>query len=121
MNRDFQLNQDQLVDAWQAQLPQSLDPSDTAQVLADEANPSALRIHIDTAGRTMYSFDFQCSYLDTREVKVDLVDVEREGRTVDERTEVIQDMAQEYTRQIHECAQALHDVTHHAQRKEGRK
>ncbi|MWV47611.1 hypothetical protein GRF59_28965 [Paenibacillus sp. HJL G12] len=114
MNRDFQLNQNQLVHAWQSQLPQNLDPSDSAQVFADEANPNALRIHIDTAGRQMYSFDFQCSYMDTREVKVDLVDVEREGRTVDERTEVIQDMAQGYSRQIHECAQALHDVTHHS-------
>jgi len=114
MNREFQLNQDQLVQAWQSQLPQNLDPSDSAQVFADEANPNALRIHIDSAGRQMYSFDFQCSYLDTREVKVDLVDVERDGQTVDERTEAIQDMTQGYTRQIHECAQALHDVTHHA-------
>ncbi len=113
MNRQFQLDQDQLVQAWRSQLPQNLDPSDSAQVFADEANPNALRIHIDSAGRTMYSFDFQCSYLDTREVKVDLVDVERDGQTVDERTEVIQDMTQGYTRQIHECAQALHDVTHH--------
>ncbi|WP_136607599.1 hypothetical protein [Paenibacillus dokdonensis] len=114
MNRDFQLNQNQLVHAWQSQLPQNLDPSDSAQVLADEANPYALRIHIDSAGRQLYSFDFQCSYMDTREVKVDLVDVERDGRTVDERTEIIQDMAQGYSRQIHECAQALHDVTHHS-------
>lgn len=113
MNREFQLDQDQLVQAWRSQLPQNLDPSDSAQVFADEANPNALRIHIDSAGRTMYSFDFQCSYLDTREVKVDLVDVERDGQTVDERTEVIQDMTQGYTRQIHECAQALHHVTHH--------
>ncbi|MBJ9993563.1 MULTISPECIES: hypothetical protein [Paenibacillus] len=114
MNRDFELNQNKLVQAWQSQLPQTLDSSDQAQVFADEANPQALRIHIDTAGRSNYSFDFQCSYVDTREVKVDLVDVEREGRTVDERTDVIQNMAQDYTRQIHECAQALHDLTHHS-------
>jgi hypothetical protein len=113
LNREFQLSQDQLVHAWQTQLPKNLDPTDSAQVLADGANPSALRIHIDVAGRTMYSFDFQCSYLDTREVMVDLVDVERDGRTVDEHTEIIQDMAQGYTRHIHECAQALHDMTHH--------
>ncbi|OZB89994.1 hypothetical protein [Paenibacillus sp. XY044] len=114
MNRDFELNQNKLVQAWQSQLPQTLDTSDQAQVFADGANPQALRIHIDTAGRSKYSFDFQCSYVDTREVKVDLVDVERDGRTVDERTDVIQNMAQDYTRQIHECAQALHDLTHHS-------
>lgn len=114
MNREFELDQNKLVHAWQSQLPQTLDPTDQSQVYADEANPQALRIHIDTAGRQMYSFDFQCAYVDSREVKVDLVDVERDGRTVDERTEIIQDMAQGYARQIHECAQALHELTHHS-------
>ncbi|GAB6992631.1 hypothetical protein [Paenibacillus pini] len=112
MNDNLELSQDKLVRAWQSQLPTNLDPSDNAQVQPDGANPQSLRIHIDAAGRQMYSFDFQCSYVDSREVKIDLIDVERDGRTVDERTEIIQDMAEGYVRNIHECAQALKDVTH---------
>lgn len=105
------VDQQQLVDAWQRTLPTTLKAGDQAEVLADEANPNALRIHIDAAGRQMYSFDFQCAYMDAREVRVDLVDVERDGETVDERTEVIQELAQNYMRHIHECAQALHKIT----------
>ena len=56
-------------------------------------------------GRQEYSFDFQCTYVDSREVKVDLVDVERDGATTDERNENIQGMVGDYTRHIHECAQ----------------
>ncbi|OAB47780.1 hypothetical protein [Paenibacillus antarcticus] len=111
MSQDFQLNQNQLVDAWQSTLPSVLHPSDRALVVADEANSNSIRINIDTAGRQAYSFDFQCTYKDAREVGVQLVDVERDGRSVDEHTEVIQNLAGDYARHIHECAQSLHDVT----------
>ncbi|MGF7050118.1 hypothetical protein J2T13_004641 [Paenibacillus sp. DS2015] len=111
MNPNIEVNQHDLVNAWQAKLPLLLDPLDKAEVRADEANQNSLRIHIDTAGRQMYSFDFECAYMDPREVRVDLVDVERDGRAVDEYTEVIQDLAGGYTRQLHECAQMLHGLT----------
>jgi len=111
MSQDFQLNQNQLVDAWQSKLPSVLHPSDRASVVADEADSNSIRINIGTAGRQAYSFDFQCTYKDAREVGVQLVDVERDGRSVDEHTEVIQNLAGDYTRHIHECAQSLHDVT----------
>ena len=111
MNQDFQLNQNQLVDAWQSKLPSVIHPSDQALVVADEGDANSIRIHIGTAGRQAYSFDFQCTYMDTREVGVQLVDVERDGRSVDEHTDVIQNLAGDYIRHIHECAQSLHDVT----------
>jgi len=113
MDKELRVDQSQLVDAWQAQLPAVLASSDQALVKADEADPKSIRIHIDTAGRQAYSFDFECVYVDSREVKVSLVDVERDGRSVDERTETIQALAQDYTRHIHECAQALQQITHH--------
>jgi hypothetical protein len=105
------MNQDQLVTAWQQTLPTTLQNGDHAEVQADGANPNALRIHIGASGRQMYSFDFSCAYVDSREVRVDLVDVERDGVTVDERNDVIQELAQNYTRHIHECAQVLQSVT----------
>jgi hypothetical protein len=111
MNRDFELNQNQLVDAWQSTLPVILNPSDQTRVIADESDSNSIRINIATAGRQSYSFDFQCTYQDTREVNVALVDVELDGRSVNEHTEVIQQLAGDYTRHIHECAQSLHNVT----------
>lgn len=111
MNPNFEIDQHDLVNAWQAKLPLVLDPSDKAEVRPDEVNLNSIRIHIDTAGRQMYSFDFKCAYIDSREVRVELVDVERDGRAVDEHTEVIQDLAGDYTRHLHECAQSLHGLT----------
>ncbi|EPY13601.1 MULTISPECIES: hypothetical protein [Paenibacillus] len=108
-----QVDQSRLVDAWQQTLPAKLEPGDKATVLPDGANPQALVIHIDTAGRQMYSFDFHCAYVDSREVELNLIDVEKSGVHIDERTEVVQELVQNYVRHIHECAQALHDVTHH--------
>lgn len=107
------MDQNQLVAAWQETLPSTLHHGDHAYVHPDGANPHALRIHIDATGHQMYSFDFACSYIDGREVHVDLVDVERDGVTVDERNDVIQELAHNYTRHIHECAQALQHVTSH--------
>lgn len=113
MNPEEQLSidQDRLVGAWQRTLPTILNGSDKAEVLADEADAQTLRIHIRVEGHTMYSFDFKCTYVDSREIRVELVDVERDGQTVDERGEIIQQLVQDYTRHIHECAQALHSVT----------
>lgn len=113
MNEEMEMNLDQstLVNAWQQQLPVFLHPGDSVQVEPDQANPQALRVHINAAGRQFYSFDFQCSYMDEREVKVELVDVERDGVTVNEQSEKIQEMTGDYVRHLHECAQALHRVT----------
>lgn len=111
MNKEMNVDQSTLVDAWQKQLPEYLNPGDSAQVQADAADPKGLRIHIDAAGHQFFSFDFQCSYLDRREVRVELVDVERAGQTVAENTEQIQELTGDYVRHIHECAQALSPMT----------
>lgn len=107
----FQMNPLELVKEWNKTLPTTLNRSDSAEVRADETDPNALRIHIRTAGHSMYSFDFRCAYMDSREVKVELVDVEKNGQTVDEHTEIIQNLIEDYVRHIHECAQILHRLT----------
>ena len=76
-----------------------------------KADAASLRIHIETAGHTKYSMDFHCTYVDQREVAVQLIDVEADGISVDEHTQIIQDLAEDYVRHIHECAQALQEVT----------
>lgn len=101
----------QLLQAWQKTLPTLLNDSDKAEVRADERDPKSLRIHIRSAGHSMYSFDFHVSYMDSREVKVELVDVEKDGATVDENNDGIQNLVEDYVRHIHECAQALKRVT----------
>ncbi|WP_055106549.1 hypothetical protein [Paenibacillus ihumii] len=111
MNEDWIVDQGTLVKAWQEHLPEYLNPGDTSSVQADLADPYGLRIHIHAEGRQDYSFDFQCSYLDRREVKVQLVDAEREGMTVNEQSEQVQNLTEDYVRHIHECAQALHRIT----------
>ncbi|MED4602147.1 hypothetical protein P9314_15780 [Paenibacillus validus] len=107
----LRIDQQELVQAWSRTLPTVLNASDRAEVFADEADSNVLRVHITTAGRNDYSFDFKCTYVDSREVKVDLVDVERDGNNVDERTDVIQTLVDDYVRHIHECAQQLHALT----------
>ncbi len=111
MNEELSLDQGSLVHAWRQQLPEYLNPGDSAQVEADLGNPQGLRIHINAAGHQFYSFDFECSYKDTREVAVALVDVERDGQTVNEQSDKIQEMTQDYVRHLHECAQALQRIT----------
>jgi len=108
---ELELDQQRLVEAWKRTLPSVLNESDKCEVNADEADSRAVRITIHTAGHSMYSFDFKCTYVDSREVKVDLIDVERDDQTVDERTEIIQTLIKDNIRHIHECAQQLHALT----------
>ena len=105
------VDQQKLVQAWAESLPTVLNTSDRSEVLADEADPNTIRVHIATAGHSDYSFDFKCTYVDSREVKVELVGVEREGRNVDERTDIIQTMVDDSVGHIHECARLLQAVT----------
>ncbi|MCQ6561676.1 hypothetical protein [Paenibacillus mendelii] len=107
----LRIGQQQLAEAWQRTLPNTIHETDSAIVKPDEANEQTLRVTIQTAGHQMYSFDFSVRYVDSREVRVELIDVERDGRSVDERTDIIQQLIQDYTRHIHECAQTLHAVT----------
>lgn len=111
-NDKLTIDQKRLVDAWKRVLPTTMNSTDNVTVQADEADPQAVRIHVATAGHSMYTFDFLCTYVDSREVKVDLVDVEKAGQTVDERGPTIQELTEDYVRNIHECAQALHELTH---------
>jgi len=111
-NDQLKIDQDRLVAAWGRMLPITMNSTDNVTVKADEADPKAVRIHINTAGHNMYSFDFLCTYVDSREVKVDLVDAERAGQHIDERGEPVQELVEDYVRNIHECAQALQELTH---------
>jgi len=109
---ELTLPQNQLVEAWRQVLPERLHGGDRAEVMADEADPNTMRVHIETAGRTMMSFDFAVRYVDSREIDIELSDAESDGQSVDERNDVMQNLIQDYRRHLHECAQALHDVTH---------
>lgn len=111
MNRELQVSQEQLISAWQERLPALMNTGDSFTVQGDAANDQSLLIHFNAAGHQEYSLDFRCTYVDSREVAVDLIDVEQGGWHADERNEAVQLLAQQYTRQIHECAQALQDVT----------
>ncbi|KGE19905.1 hypothetical protein [Paenibacillus wynnii] len=111
MERQMQLDQESLVNAWKEQLPALMNDGDSFTVQADEADEQTLLIHFNAAGRQKYSLDFRCTYVDSREVSVDLIDVEKSGHQTDERTDTVQGLAQQYTRQIHECAQALQGLT----------
>ncbi|WP_223067040.1 hypothetical protein [Paenibacillus caui] len=111
MEKSLNVDQDTLVEAWQQQLPEMLGPGDSSVVQADLADPQSLLVHINVAGHQMYAFDFRCSYQDTRELEVTLVDAEKAGRSIDERGDAIQELAKDYARHIHECAQVLHSIT----------
>jgi hypothetical protein len=106
------IDQERLVKAWRKTLPDWLNQTDRAQVLKDEKIPNGLRIHIDTAGHSAYAFDFRVQYLDSREIKVELADVTRDHQPVNEHNEQIQQLIEDYVRHLHECAQALHELTH---------
>ena len=108
----FSVSQPALIDAWEEKLPFQLHDNDSFQVRGDPTDSQALTIHIDTAGRAKYSFDFKCTYLDDRSVRVDLMDVEKDNQSVDEHTPIIQELAADYVRHIHECAQAVQSITH---------
>lgn len=110
-NDQMQLDIHELVDAWRRELPNLLNEGDSVEVNMDGANDQVMRIHIQVAGHTQYALDFTCTYLDSREVQVELVDVEKDNQSVDEHTEVIQSLTEDYVRHIHECAQVLKSVT----------
>ncbi|GGA16597.1 hypothetical protein GCM10008018_71360 [Paenibacillus marchantiophytorum] len=106
------INQAELVNEWARVLPTTLQPTDQARVWADEANSNALWVHIMAAGHTGYTIDFKVTYVDDREVKVELTDVQQGTTHIDERGDVVQNLVDDYIRHIHECAQALQKVTH---------
>lgn len=109
---ELQLDQQRLVEAWEAALPERIKHGDQATVKADEADAKRIRVTIRTAGHQEYDFDFLVTYVDSREVEVSLIDVEKAGTSVDERTDPIQQLIHDYKRHLHECAQALHHLTH---------
>ncbi|MFC4304200.1 hypothetical protein [Cohnella boryungensis] len=104
--------QQDLVEAWQRTLPERLTEGDTAEVHANGADPGSFHVHIKTAGRQMMEFDFAVRYVDSREIDIQLTDVEKDGQTIDERPEPIQQLIGDYRRHLHETAQALHHYTH---------
>ncbi|WP_442602522.1 hypothetical protein [Paenibacillus sp. KN14-4R] len=102
----------ELAHAWAIELPKHMPNSDHAKVWPDESDDQTLRVHMTNAGRSSYTFDFKCTYVDSREVKVDLVDVERDQVHIEEHSDIVQELIQNDVRHIHECAQALRDITH---------
>ncbi len=113
MKKDsLQIEQQALADAWQRTLPTMLEPGDAIEVRVDEAQHNALHISIHVAGRQDYSLDFKVEYVDSREIKAQFIDVEKDGRNIDERTPMLQELIQDYTRHLNECAQALQQLTH---------
>ncbi|MFC0216369.1 hypothetical protein ACFFK0_28630 [Paenibacillus chartarius] len=113
MSKTAQLTVDnqKVAEAWQMFLPRMLNETDTCKVVADEGDPSALRVNIQTAGRSDYNFDFKVTYVDPREIEVNLVDVQQGNLHVDEHTEIIQSLAEDYVRHLHECAQGVKNIT----------
>jgi hypothetical protein len=109
---ELQMNQENLADAWRQTLPEVMNKADRAKVQPDESDSKALRVTIDTAGHQGLSFDFKVTYVDSREVKVELIDVEKDNTAIDERTDLMQQLIQDYTRHLHECAQSLQQLTH---------
>jgi hypothetical protein len=102
---------DQLVAAWQQTLPSTFKSTDKVEVKADLLDQNAFRIHVNTAGHSHYEFEYKCEYVDPREVKVTLLNIQRGGDNILEPTLDIQILSDEYIRNIHECAQALHPLT----------
>jgi hypothetical protein len=113
MSRTEQLTVDnkKVAEAWQTILPKMLNASDSCTVTADEADASTLRVNIQTAGHSNYNFDFKVTYVDSREIKVELVDVQQGNLHVDEHTEIIQNLTEDYVRHLHECAQGVKNMT----------
>jgi hypothetical protein len=108
---ELRIEQNRLVELWQRALPNHISETSRAFVQADEADPETLRVTIHIAGHQMYSLDFKVEYMDRREINVTFIDVEKAGRTVDERNDIIQQLVQDCIRHLHECAQTLHVVT----------
>lgn len=111
-SEELRIDPQQLVDAWQRTLPRTMNSADRCVVQRDEADDKTLRVTIHSAGHQMYEFDFTVTYVDGREVKVELVDVEKDNVAIDERTDMMQQLILDYKRHLHECAQALQQLTH---------
>jgi hypothetical protein len=106
------IDQADLVAAWQESLPLYLNESDRAKITQDTIKPQWMQIHIDTTGRSFYSFDFDVTYLDSREVKVEFKRALKDNKPIEEQTEQVQELIKDNIRHIHECAQALQKITH---------
>ncbi|WP_339060371.1 hypothetical protein [Tepidibacillus marianensis] len=106
------VNQQTLVNAWKDTLPDYLNDMDSAEVKAVNDLHNSLLVHIDTKGRQGYHFDFQVTYQDPREVQVNIVNVGTDGLVDDASGTIANELVEDYTRHIHECAQALQSITH---------
>lgn len=101
-----------LVKTWSDTLPNFFNSTDSVSVKADPLDPHAMQIFIQTAGRMAYGLQFKCVYVDDREVKVFFISAHKGNGCADEESEIVEELADDYIRHIHECAQALQTVTH---------
>ncbi|MFD0713388.1 hypothetical protein [Paenibacillus sp. GCM10027626] len=111
-NDTLTIPQSELVQGWRTKLPECLDTGFSAKVEPDEANPHALNIEIRTNDHEMLELTFRVQYMDSREIEIELLDVQQEDRSVDERNDSIQQSIANCRRQMHECAQILQAITH---------
>lgn len=106
------INQSDLVSEWQKSMPGYLNQTDQVKVKQDIRDPQAINIHIDTAGRSLYAFEFSVTYQDSREVLVEVQAVTQDNKPIADHTESARELIKDYVRHIHECAQALQSITH---------
>lgn len=111
MSSVLPIDKQTLANAWQEALPTFINTADECNVQADAKFDDTLLIHIADNGRSHYSADFRLSYVDEREVKVELLDVEKGNTAADETTVGAQNLIEDYVRNIHECAQSLKGLT----------
>lgn len=111
MSNVLPIDKQTLAQAWQDALPTFLNTADECSVQADVKFDDTLLIHVANNGRSHYSADFRLSYVDEREVKVELLDVEKGHTATDETSEEAQELIEDYVRNIHECAQSLKGLT----------
>lgn len=103
---------ERLLSAWRDTLPRLIGPGDGHDIQLDPAVPNSLLIRIAVAGHARYSMDFRCTYVDDREVRVELLDIQEGNSHIDEREETVQSLIRDYVRHIRECASQLQPVTH---------
>ncbi|MFC6333190.1 hypothetical protein ACFP56_11195 [Paenibacillus septentrionalis] len=111
MSNVLPIDKQTLAQAWQETLPTFLNTADECNVQPDAKFDDTLLIHIANNGRSHYSADFRLSYVDQREVKVELLDVEKGNAAADDHTIAAQNLVEDYVRNIHECAQSLKGLT----------
>lgn len=111
-NDTLTIPQAELVEAWRDKLPELLETGFEAEIKPDDADPHAFWVEMRTSGHEELSLIFCVRYVDSREIDVRLSDVQQAGKSIDESGDSVQMLIANCRRQLHQCAQALHEYTH---------